>query len=370
MSGLSAPVANALTKAAAKAGRPVLAVPPGPLGTFAAADAAAGLGGRGRVLERRRADELGRDGRLRRRRPGVGLRPPARGRRAARAAAAGRVRLPDRQQPAAARRDRRDLQARRRPGTTSARSRSDGFSAVAGPHRRAPAHGPGAGDRARRWTPTAMRAVNTSAADEAAVDLPERRVVDVVRRAARGRAGRAARCSAARPRGSPARCARGSRSPRSRSRCASATATSRSPPARPRTARTLNAVLSGAANDLGGALATIDAYTGTPPTRHRRQRAAEGPPRRRPGVHPRRHAPGARAAGPAGARPGLAAARPRRHARPAPTRSGSPATRARGNQRVRFVGQDADQGEDGFTTIILGDEDERDEGGDPGPARR
>ena len=32
------------------------------------------------------------------------------------------------------------------------------------------------------------------------------------------------------------------------------------------------------------------------------------------------------------------------------------------------MGQDADQGEDGFTTIILGEEDERDEGGDPGPA--
>ena len=39
-----------------------------------------------------------------------------------------------------------------------------------------------------------------------------------------------------------------------------------------------------------------------------------------------------------------------------------------GTRRVRFVGQDADQGEDGFTTIILGEEDERDEGGDPGPA--
>ena len=34
VSGLSAPLAKALTAAAAKAGRPVLAVPPGPLGSF------------------------------------------------------------------------------------------------------------------------------------------------------------------------------------------------------------------------------------------------------------------------------------------------------------------------------------------------
>ena len=74
-----------------------------------------------------------------------------------------------------------------------------------------------------------------------------------------------------------------------------------------------------------------------------------------------------------------------RPARPARARAGQPAARARrpahphvhgpdpgharpGTQRVRFVGQDADQGDDGFTTIILGEEEEADKGGDPGPA--
>ena len=111
VSGLSAPLAKSLTAAAAKAGRPVLAVPPGPLGSFPPADAAARLGGRGRLLQRRRADERDRHGGLRRRRPGLDLRPRARGQRPARAAAAGRLRLPDHQQPAAARRARLDLQA-------------------------------------------------------------------------------------------------------------------------------------------------------------------------------------------------------------------------------------------------------------------
>jgi hypothetical protein len=40
----------------------------------------------------------------------------------------------------------------------------------------------------------------------------------------------------------------------------------------------------------------------------------------------------------------------------------------RGTQRVRLVGQDADQGANAFTTIILSDEDQQSEGGDPGPA--
>ena len=35
---------------------------------------------------------------------------------------------------------------------------------------------------------------------------------------------------------------------------------------------------------------------------------------------------------------------------------------------MRLVGQDADQGENAFTTILLGDDDEQNEGGDPGPA--
>ena len=78
-----------------------------------AADAAAGLRGRDRLLEWRHPHQRGRDGRLRGRRPGVGLRPLARSRGPARAAAPGRLRLPDRQQPQPTRPDRRDVQARR-----------------------------------------------------------------------------------------------------------------------------------------------------------------------------------------------------------------------------------------------------------------
>ena len=112
-----------------------------------AADVAARFRGRGRVLDGRRADQLGRDGHVRRRRPGVGLRPPARGRRAARAAPAGRVRVPDRQQPAGAGPDRHHLQAgvvRPRPGD----DQLGRLERRRGPDRRAPAHGPRAGDRA------------------------------------------------------------------------------------------------------------------------------------------------------------------------------------------------------------------------------
>ena len=143
VSGVTGPIAQALTAAGAKVGRPVLAVPPGPLGVVRAADAAAGVGGRRRILDRRRQDELGRDRGVRRRRPRVGVRPRARGRRAARAAAAGRLRVPDRQQPAPARAVRRDLQARgvrARPGHDQLGRVQRGRRA----HRRAAAHGPGA----------------------------------------------------------------------------------------------------------------------------------------------------------------------------------------------------------------------------------
>jgi hypothetical protein len=128
-----------------------------------------------------------------------------------------------------------------------------------------------------------------------------------------------------------------------------------------------NAVLSGAVTDLGGALATIDAFTGTPPRvtgvnvllRVRRGadqaflRSVKLPASARPGQRVR-------------ARVSLQRVRGGRLTRTYTVRI--PGEARRGTQRVRFVGQDADQGEDGFTTIILGEEDESDEGGDPGPA--
>ena len=151
-----------------------------------------------------------------------------------------------------------------------------------------------------------------------------------------------------------------------KSRCASATATSPSRSARRDDGSITNAVLSGASNDLGGALASIDAYTGKPPTvtgvnvllKMRRGadqayiRGVSMPPRVRPGQRVR-----ARVAAPARARraphPQLQRAHPRRDC----ARQGAPA----------LVGKDADQGESAFTTILFTDEEEENEGGDPGP---
>ncbi len=112
VSGLSAPLAQR-ARSRRREGRAARACrAPRAAGGVPRADAAAGLRGRGRVLVGRRARERGRDRRLRRRRSRVGLRPSARGRRPAGAAAAGRLRLPDRQQPAAAGVDRGHLQVR------------------------------------------------------------------------------------------------------------------------------------------------------------------------------------------------------------------------------------------------------------------
>ena len=68
-----------------------------------------------------------------------------------------------------------------------------------GAHRRAPAHGAGQRDRPRRGHQRARNVVNTSAADEAAVDLPSGGSWTSFDRAARGRRRPPAACSAARP---------------------------------------------------------------------------------------------------------------------------------------------------------------------------
>jgi hypothetical protein len=129
---------------------------------------------------------------------------------------------------------------------------------------------------------------------------------------------------------------------------------------------TVNAVLSGAANDLGGALSVLDAYTGTPPRvtgvnvllkLHRGtdqvfMRGARLPARVRPGQKVR-------------ARVELQRVRGRTFARNYTFKV--PSDARTGRQRFRFVGTDADEGDSGFTTIILGGDDERTEGGDPGP---
>ena len=127
-------------------------------------------------------------------------------------------------------------------------------------------------------------------------------------------------------------------------------------------------MLSGAANDLAGALATIDAYTGTPPrvtgvnVLLKLRRGADQAFMR--SVRAARPASGPASACAPGSRSSASAAA--RFTRNYTFRV--PSDARTGSQRVRFVGTDADEGDSGFTTIILGGDDERDEGGDPGPA--
>jgi len=128
-----------------------------------------------------------------------------------------------------------------------------------------------------------------------------------------------------------------------------------------------NAVLSGSANDLASALSTIDAYTGTPPKVtgvnvllrvHRGadqafMRSVSMPARVRPGQRVR-------------VKVALQKVRGAKLTRTYTFRI--PSDAKKGTQRVRFVGTDADAGDDGFTTIILGSDDDSNQGGDPGPA--
>jgi hypothetical protein len=127
-----------------------------------------------------------------------------------------------------------------------------------------------------------------------------------------------------------------------------------------------NALLSGIATDLGGALSTIDAYTGSPPTvtgvnvlLKLRRGAAQA------FIRDVRLPASARAGQRVRARVELQRVRGGRLTRTYTVRI--PSGTRRGTQRLRFIGEDADQGEEGFATIILGEEDERDQGGDPGP---
>ena len=172
VSGLSAPLANALTKAAAKAGRPVLAVPPGPLGTFPAQTlrpgSAVAVGySNGDV----RTSAVGTVAYVDGDRMWVfGHQLEGNGRRALLLQDAYVFRVIN--NPLQLGRDRRRPTSSRPPGTTSGRSPSDGFAAVAGRTGVAAAHRAGPGDRARPGHQRRARRSTRSAADEAAVDLP------------------------------------------------------------------------------------------------------------------------------------------------------------------------------------------------------
>ena len=363
VSGLSPSIANALTAASTKAGRPVLAVPPGPLGSFppqtlrpgsavavgySTGDVRTSAVGTVTYVDGDRVWVFGHQ------LEGVGRRalllqdayvfkivnnPTALG------ALASTYKLAS---------SGHDL------GTIS----SDGFSAVAGRTGALP-HTVPVQVIARDLDTNAVTAINTAAADEAAVDLPSGGSWTsfvaplAVSQAAAGLLG-----------STPSRltgdmCAKIAikelaKPVRFCNRYVSVSA------AQADDGSSLNAVLSGASNDLATAVSAIDAYTGTPPQvtginvllKVRRGadqafiRSVKLPARVRPGQRVR-------------ARVSLQRVRGGTFVRNYTVRI--PGDAARGSQRVRFVGQDADQGDDGFTTIIIGDEDERDTGGDPGP---
>ena len=323
VSGLSARWRDALTRPARRRGGRCWPCRRGPLGPVPAADAAPGLGGRVGYSSGDVRDERGRHRRLRRRRPRVGLRPPARGRRPARAAAAGRLRLPDHQQPVSSARIGSTYKlAAVRPRPRHGHQRRRSAPSPAAPAR--PPHTvPVQRDRADEDS-GAHSTVDADAADEADVDMPSGGSWTsfvaplAVAQAAGGVLGSTPGRLTRR------RCARGSRSRELK-----------------RPLRFCNRYVSAAAGqgDDGGAsnavlerrrqrprrrAPTIDAYTGKPPQRDRRRRAAEAPPRRRPGVHPRRRAAArasGRASGCARGSPSSACAAPRSRA---PTRCGSP----------------------------------------------
>ena len=363
VSGLSSSVADALVSASAKKGRPVLAVPPGPLGSFppqtlrpgsavavgySSGDIRTSAVGTVTYVDGDRVWVFGHQ------LEGVGRRalllqdayvfrivnnPLALG------SLSGTYKLAS---------SGHDL------GTIS----SDGFSAVAGRTGPLP-HTVPIQAIARDLDANATSAVNTAAADEAAVDLPSGgswtsfiAPLAVTQAAANVLGSTPTRLTGT-------MCARIAikelpKPVRFCNRYVSLSAATGDD------GSTLNAVLSGASNDLASAISAIDAYTGRPPQvtginvllQVRRGadqafiRSVKLPARVRPGQRVR-------------VRVSLQRVRGGALTRTYTLRI--PADAPRGTQRLRFGGQDADQGDNGFTTIIIGDDDERDEGGSAGP---
>jgi hypothetical protein len=363
VSGLSTPLANALTKAAAKAGQPVLAVPPGPLGTFAP-----------QTLQPGSAVAVGySNGDVRTSAVGTvayvdgdkvwifGHELEGNGRRALLLQDAYIYRIINNPVALGALSGTYKLGA---SGHDLGTVTSDGFSAVAGRTGPLP-HTVPVSVIARDEDSGAQRSVNTSAADEAAVDLPSGGswTSFVAPLAVSQAAGAVLGSTPSRLSGEM--CARINvveiKKPlRFCNRYISVSA------GQADDGSITNAVMSGASNDLGGALASLDAYTGTPPTvtgvsvllKVRRGadqafiRDVKLPARVRPGQRVR-------------ARVGLQRVRGDRLTRSYTVRI--PGSLRSGTERLRFIGADADQGDDGFTTILLGEEEEENEGGDPGP---
>jgi hypothetical protein len=364
VSGLNAPLANALTKAAAKAGRPVLAVPAGPLATFPV-----------QTLQPGSAVAVGySNGDVRTSATGTvayvdgdrvwvfGHELEGNGRRALLLQDAYVYRIINNPLQIGSIASTYKLAASGHDlGTIS----NDSFTAVAGrtgvfPHT-VPIQVIADDEDARK-----RNVVNTSAADEAAVDLPSGGSwTSAIAPLAVSQAISAVLGSV------PGRL--------TGEMCARITVTEIKKPLRfcnryvsasggqSEDGGASNAVLSGAANDLGSALGTIDAYTGKAPSvtgvnvlvRVRRGtdqafiRDVSMPSRVRPGQRVK-------------VRVALQVVRGAKLTRT--YTMAIPRDARSGRQTVRLVGQDADQGDDAFTTIILGDDEEDDEGGDAGPA--
>ena len=263
VSGLSTPLANALTKAATKAGRPVLAVPPGPLGTFAP-----------QTLQPGSAVAVGySNGDVRTSAVGTvayvdgdrvwifGHELEGNGRRALLLQDAYIYRIVNNPLSLGALASTYKLGA---SGHDLGTITSDGFSAVAGRIGPFP-HTVPINVIARDEDSGTLRAVTTNAADEAAVDLPSGGswTSFVAPLAVSQAAGAVLGSTPSRLTGEM---------------CARITLTEIDKPLRfcnryvsvaagqGEDGSITNAVMSGAANDLSGALASIDAYTGKPPT--------------------------------------------------------------------------------------------------------
>ncbi len=364
ISGLNAPLANALTAAAAKSGRPVLAVPPGPLGSFPPQTlqpgSAVAVGySNGDV----RTSAIGTVAYVDGDRIWVfGHQLEGNGRRALLLQDAYVFRIINNPLQISTFAATYKLAASGHDlGTVS----NDGFSAVAGRIGALP-HTVPVTAIARDEDSGAVNTVRTNAADEAAVDLPS------------GGAWTSAIAPLAVAQSissvlgsTPARltgemCTRISlaeiKKPlRFCNRYVSTSA------GQGDDGGASNALLSGAANDLGSALSTIDAFTGKPPTvtgvsvLMKVHRGADQAFIR--GISmPRSVRAGQRVR----VRVALQRVRGGRLTRTYTMQI--PRDARRGTQTVRLVGQDADQGENAFTTILLGDDEEQNEGGDPGPA--
>jgi hypothetical protein len=365
VSGLDAPLANALTTAAAKAGRPILAVPPGPLGTFPP-----------QTLQPGSAVAVGySDGDVRTSATGTvayvdgdriwlfGHELEGNGRRALLLQDAYVYKIINNPLQIGSIASTYKLAA---SGHDLGTVTNDGFSAVTGrlgvlPHTvpiNVIAH-----DEDAKTT----QVVNTNAADEAAVDLPSggswtsaiaplavSQAASSVIGSVPGRmtGEMCARISVAEIKKPLRFCNRYVSTSGGQSDDGASS----------------NALLTGAANDLGSALGTIDAFTGKPPrvtgvnVLLKIHRGADQAFMRSISL-PAKARRGAKIKVKVALQVVRGAKLNRTYTLQIP-RDAKP-----GRQTLRLVGQDADQGSDAFTTIILGDDsDQQNEGGDPGPS--